>query len=171
MTSAPKVVVLALGSNVGKRRENLESALAEISGVAEVVARSKIYSTPPSGYADQPDFLNAAVAVKTRLSPTELLAFCKRTEAVLGRVRRIVNGPREIDVDIILYEGVRMKTETLEIPHARWRTRGFVITPMLDLLDAGALSSPAFAEERAFLANSAREFGACCDFQTVDKNG
>lgn len=136
----PKKIVLALGSNVGNRRENLVRAVAEIESFANVIARSHIYETEPSGYADQRDFLNAALLCETVFEPFELLEFCKKAESKLGRTPTFSNGPREIDIDIIFYEGARIASDVLEIPHPRWRERDFVLSPLFDILDSAAAS-------------------------------
>ena len=138
--NSPKKTVLALGSNVGNRRENLVRAVAEIGNFANVIARSHIYETEPSGYADQRDFLNAALLGETVFEPLELLGFCKKTESKLGRIPIFPNGPREIDIDIIFYEGARISSDVLEIPHPRWRERDFVLSPLFDILDSAAVS-------------------------------
>lgn len=138
--NSPKKTVLALGSNVGNRRENLVRAVAEIGNFANVIARSHIYETEPAGYADQRDFLNAALLCETVFEPLELLGFCKKTESKLGRIPIFPNGPREIDIDIIFYEGARISSDVLEIPHPRWRERDFVLSPLFDILDSAAVS-------------------------------
>lgn len=135
-----KKIVLALGSNVGNRRENLVRAMAEIENFANVLARSMIYETEPSGYAKQRDFLNAALLCETTFEPLELLEFCKKTESKLGRTPTFRDGPREIDIDIIFYEGARMASDILEIPHPRWSSRDFVISPLLDVLGSDCAS-------------------------------
>ena len=138
--NSPKKTVLALGSNVGNRRENLVRAVAEIGNFANVIARSHIYETEPAGYVDQRDFLNAALLCETVFEPLELLGFCKKTESKLGRIPIFPNGPREIDIDIIFYEGARISSDVLEIPHPRWRERDFVLSPLFDILDSAAVS-------------------------------
>ena len=153
-----KKVVLALGSNLGNRRENLVRALAELERFSFVLSRSYIYSTPPAGYDDQGDFLNAAVAIETEDAPLELLAHCKHLEAKLGRTKTFRNGPREIDIDIIFYENERMKTEEIEIPHPRWREREFVVSPLLDLLANGVFEDDFFSDVKAALSLRAKMF-------------
>lgn len=131
-----KRIVLALGSNVGNRRENLVRALAEIENFARILSRSKIYETAPVGFADQRDFLNAAVLCETQFEPLDLLEFCKSAEARLGRTKTFPNGPREIDIDIIFYEGRAYSDAALQIPHPRWSERDFVLAPLADILDS-----------------------------------
>ena len=131
-----KRIVLALGSNVGNRRENLVRALAEIESFARILSRSKIYETAPVGFADQRDFLNAAVLCETQFEPLDLLEFCKSAEARLGRTKTFPNGPREIDIDIIFYEGRAYSDAVLQIPHPRWSARDFVLAPLADIFDS-----------------------------------
>ncbi len=130
-----KKVVLALGSNLGNRKENLLRALTEISKVARVLSVSDVYETEPVGYLEQDNFFNATILCETSLLPNELLDFCKKIEEQMGRKKSFRNAPRPIDIDIIFYEAVSMKSERLEIPHPRWSERDFVISPLLDIFD------------------------------------
>lgn len=139
MTAAS--VALALGSNLGDRIAHLRRAVTGLveSGI-ELRGVSSVYESPPEGYGDQPDFLNAALVGRTRLSPGELLAVARRLEAEAGRERSFPNAPRPLDVDIVLY-GDRVVTEPdLRIPHERWRTRAFVLAPLREI--AGELRDP-----------------------------
>ena len=149
-------VVLALGSNVGNRREFLVRAVSELDDIARVVAKSKIYETAPWGYSQQRYFLNAAIGIETACGPLELLDYCKDVERRMGRVKTIENGPREIDLDIIFYGGESYSDEDLCIPHKRWRERDFVVTPLLDLLDAGFFDSGFFSEQKKLLKTMSR---------------
>lgn len=149
-----KKVVLALGSNVGNRRENLIRALVALEDAVGVFARSKIYETPPWGFENQRDFLNAAVAGETDCEPLELLEFCKRAEAKLGRVKTVENGPRTIDIDIIFYGSDEHCESALTIPHPRWRERDFVLSPLLDLVDSGVFD----CDDLICYKDSIREF-------------
>jgi 2-amino-4-hydroxy-6-hydroxymethyldihydropteridine diphosphokinase len=126
---------LGLGSNLGDRRANLQVAVEElwVHGV-QAVASSPVYETAPWGVLDQPDFLNACVQVETALEPERLLDACKEIERALGReAGGVRNGPRPIDVDILLLEGVEMDTERLSIPHKGLMERTFVLVPLLAL--------------------------------------
>ena len=158
-------VFLALGSNVGNRRDNLEAACAAMSDFFEISEKSKLYETEPVGFVAQRDFLNAAVFGRTELAPEDFFDACKRIEAKLGRIPQAVrNAPREIDLDIIFFEGVAINTVKLTIPHPRWAERDFVISPLLDLLDAGTFECDAFAEYKHFLSNKIRKYPAFCAF-------
>lgn len=133
---------LGLGSNEGDRLGALRAARAELErrGVS-VVASSSVYETAPQGeLLDQPDFLNACIAVETELGPEELLDTCKDVERALGRVPGGPHhGPRPIDVDVLLLGDVVHSTERLTLPHAEVTARRFVLEPLLELDPALAL--------------------------------
>ena len=127
---------LGLGSNVGDRLANLRAAVAELRerGV-KVVAESSVYETAPQGeILDQPDFLNAAVAVETDLGPEELLDVCKDVERALGREPGGPrHSPRPIDLDLLLLGDLRHSSDRLTLPHAEVTSRRFVLEPLLEL--------------------------------------
>jgi 2-amino-4-hydroxy-6-hydroxymethyldihydropteridine diphosphokinase len=130
---------LGLGSNLGDRAAQLEEAIRRLGELGTVSARSTIMETAPWGYADQPDFLNMAVALDTALSPRELLDGVKRIEREMGRAPTVRNGPRVIDIDILLYGDRRVDEPDLVIPHPRMAERDFVMKPLEELRgrDAG----------------------------------
>jgi 2-amino-4-hydroxy-6-hydroxymethyldihydropteridine diphosphokinase len=130
-----KTAYLGLGSNVGDRLEQLESAIKILDNVGgvQVSQISPVYETEPVGYVEQPNFLNLCVEVKTTLTPQQLLQQCFYTEQQLHRVRDIRWGPRTLDVDILLYENEIIEEETLTVPHPRMRERAFVLTPLNDI--------------------------------------
>jgi 2-amino-4-hydroxy-6-hydroxymethyldihydropteridine diphosphokinase len=127
---------LGLGSNVGEREENLRRAVVALRehGV-EVDAASSLYETEPVGeFLDQPDFLNAAVRIRTDLEPEELLDACKAIEIELGRIfGGPRHGPRAIDIDLLLLGDVELRTDRLELPHREVASRRFVLEPLLEL--------------------------------------
>lgn len=127
------IVYLALGSNLGDREENLKQAIASLPPQMDVKARSHIYETPPWGYEDQPRFLNQVVKAQTYLQPEPLLKHIKRLEVALGRKATFRNGPREIDIDILLYDDLVLNTPILTLPHPHMHERGFVLLPMMDI--------------------------------------
>ena len=132
---AGKRVYLGLGGNQGDRLGNLRRAvklLRELPGV-EVEALSAVYETEPQGYREQPEFLNMAVRVCTTLAPLALLRETAQIEEKLARPRTVKDGPRTIDLDLLLYEGVEMGSPTLTLPHPRMRERAFVLTPLRDV--------------------------------------
>jgi 2-amino-4-hydroxy-6-hydroxymethyldihydropteridine diphosphokinase len=127
---------LGLGSNVGDRRGNLQSAVRALPGHGvEVLGSSSVYETEPVGEVlDQPDFLNACVRVRTALAPEDLLDACKAVERELGRVAGGVrHGPRPIDVDLLLLGDETYRSERLALPHEQVTSRRFVLVPLLEL--------------------------------------
>ena len=130
-----KDVVIALGSNVGDTLANLKEAivLLEENGCT-VKAVSDLYRTEPWGYADQDDFLNGAILISTDRDPFALLELTQGIEKGMGRKKLFVNGPRNIDLDILIYEGETVETENLVIPHPRIAQRMFVLRPLMDIV-------------------------------------
>lgn len=127
---------LGLGSNVGDRLANLRAAVAELRARGVVVrAQSSVYETAPQGeILDQPDFLNAALAIETELDPERLLDVCKDVERALGRQPGGPrHSPRPIDVDLLLLGDLEYRSERLTLPHAEVRSRRFVLEPLLEL--------------------------------------
>jgi 2-amino-4-hydroxy-6-hydroxymethyldihydropteridine diphosphokinase len=127
------IVYLALGSNLGNRKENLKEAIAALSPQLDVKAKSHVYETPPWGYENQPTFLNQVLKAQTYLEPERLLKHLKRLETALGRKETFRNGPRLIDIDILLYDDLVMNTSLLTLPHPRMHERAFVLLPMMDI--------------------------------------
>lgn len=127
------IVYLSLGSNLEKREENLKEAIASLPPQMIVKAKSHVYETPPWGYEDQPRFLNQVVKAQTYLQPDVLLKHIKRLEVALGRKATFRNGPRLIDIDILLFDDLVINTPALTIPHAHMHERGFVLLPMMDI--------------------------------------
>jgi 2-amino-4-hydroxy-6-hydroxymethyldihydropteridine diphosphokinase len=131
------VVFLALGTNLGDRLHNLEMALIALRSAAgadlRILSRSHVYETPAWGYEDQPAFLNMAVKAETNLSPADLLAHLKTLEKDLGRLPNFRWGPRQIDIDILLYDDLILDTPELVIPHPRLHERAFVLVPLADI--------------------------------------
>jgi 2-amino-4-hydroxy-6-hydroxymethyldihydropteridine diphosphokinase len=129
-----KTVYLALGANIGDREAYLRSAIDSLglAGIG-ILRESPVYETEPVGLAGQRWFLNMAVEAKTALFPMQLLARTAKIERELGRVRTVPNGPRTIDIDILLYGSAVVHTPRLEIPHPRLHERRFVLAPLADL--------------------------------------
>lgn len=126
-------VYLSLGTNLGNKKENLEHALKLLSEKIGILKVSSFYETEPVGYSDQPWFLNIAVKGTTDLSPDELIEFTQSIEHEMKRVKTIINGPRIIDVDILLYDDVKINTDKLTIPHPRMTERAFVMYPLHEI--------------------------------------
>ena len=143
-----KTAVVGIGTNLGDRQNFINLAVSSLSRLPQtkVIDCSHIYETKPFGYADQPNFLNAAAKIETELSPLALLGGCLGIEAALGRVRRFANGPRTIDLDILLYEGEHSESNELTLPHPAILERAFVMVPLLDLFPSGSALGFSFGE-------------------------
>jgi 2-amino-4-hydroxy-6-hydroxymethyldihydropteridine diphosphokinase len=128
--------LIGLGGNLGEVRERLDAAIAALDaqpGVA-VVARSRFYRTPPWGNTDQPDFVNAAIAVETSLTAVDLLDVLLATERAFGRVRDGERwGPRTLDLDLLAYGDQVIDEDRLSVPHPRIAERAFVLLPLADI--------------------------------------
>lgn len=126
---------ISLGSNLGKREDSIERAVTALAQTPSVCVRrrSALYETEPIGIAEQPWFVNAVVEIETDLSPYELLAVCKQIERSLGRRERVRYGPREIDLDILLYNELILDEPDLQIPHAQLHRRRFVLVPLAEI--------------------------------------
>jgi 2-amino-4-hydroxy-6-hydroxymethyldihydropteridine diphosphokinase len=129
------VVYLGLGSNIGDRNSYLEAALSLIvkECSAFIVAKSSIKETKPVDYEEQPDFLNQVVKIETELTPFDLLLALKKIESDVGRTYRFSKGPREIDIDILIYDDVIMESNVLTIPHREIVKRDFVLEHLVEL--------------------------------------
>ncbi|KAF6240918.1 hypothetical protein HO173_000710 [Letharia columbiana] len=126
---------LALGSNLGNRVEMIESAVRQMSDRGITVLRtSALYETKPMYLENQQSFINGACEIETSLSPLGLLDQLKLIEHDLGRVKTVENGPRTIDLDILLYDEERVENLRLSIPHKRMLEREFVLRPLCDLI-------------------------------------
>lgn len=125
---------LALGSNLGDRERYLTDAIDSLRrrGI-EVEEQSPVYETKAVGYADQPDFLNMVVRIRTELAPVDLLAGILKIEQEHGRVRLEKWGPRTLDLDILFYDRLVINVPDLIIPHPRMQERAFVLFPLRDL--------------------------------------
>jgi 2-amino-4-hydroxy-6-hydroxymethyldihydropteridine diphosphokinase len=150
---------LGLGSNVGDRRANLQAATDALPrhGV-EVLASSSTYDTEPVGEVlEQPEFLNACLAIRTALAPEGLLDACKAVERELGRgAGGVRHGPRPIDVDVLLLGAETHRSERLSLPHEQVTSRRFVLVPLLELApDLTVPGAGSAADALAALADSA----------------
>lgn len=131
--------VIAVGTNLGNREENIRKAVRALELIPQtrLTAASAVYETEPVGITNQPRFLNAALLLETELSPYVLLGVCLGIEAASGRIRKFKDGPRILDLDLILYEGVRSESFELTLPHPRALERAFVMMPLADLFPGG----------------------------------
>lgn len=155
------MILLGLGSNMGEREQNLQQALQllEADGKVKIAKLSSIYETAPFGVTEQADFLNMVVRVETSLAPSELLAKCLEVEQVMGRIRTRRWGPRVIDIDLLIYDDVKMTSETLTLPHPGMINRAFVLIPLRDVAPSLPLKNGQVVEAWAsgLSANSVQE--------------
>ena len=152
------IAVLALGSNMGNKLQNLRKAREYVCQFASIIASASVYETPPAFYENQDNFYNSAIAISTQLNAMQLLKNCKKIEVDMGREFSFRNAPRPIDLDIIFIEGEKISTNVLNVPHIDWCNRDFVITPLIDLLEAGIFNSQTFIAEKQFLTKQKRTF-------------
>lgn len=131
-----KTVYLGIDSNLGDRIGYIQQAvkMLEDSNI-KVEESSSFYETEPFGQKNQPWFINAAIKIKTSLSPLELLKKCQQIEDKLGRVRNIKWGERVIDIDILLYENEIIETKELSIPHISTYNRSCTLVPLLEIAE------------------------------------
>lgn len=128
------IAYLSLGSNMGDRLGYLQQAYDAIAALCgPILHRSSFYQTPPWGLQDQPDFINSAIGISTRLRPDELLHAIRQIETQLGRQRHIKWGPRTIDIDILFYGDKIVHTADLDIPHPFLHQRRFVLAPLAEI--------------------------------------
>jgi 2-amino-4-hydroxy-6-hydroxymethyldihydropteridine diphosphokinase len=143
-----RTAYIGMGANLaswaGKPEATLAAAAARIESLGRVTRLSSLYSTEPVGFAEQPSFVNAAVELETELEPRELMKGLLKIEHEFGRDRSagFANGPRTLDLDILLFGDLRINEPGLEIPHPRIAERAFVLVPLCEIaagmVDAGS---------------------------------
>lgn len=152
-------VYLALGTNLGDKKQNIAEAVKNIGElVGEVIRQSALYATEPWGFTSANDFVNAAVCVDTELEPRQLLEATQRIERMMGRTLKSVDGvyhDRVIDIDILLYGTERIDKPELKIPHPLMWQRPFVMEPLLDITDEGIFC--AYKEDYLYYMQNVRE--------------
>lgn len=134
----PATAYVALGSNLEDPRAQLLRAFDDLSGLprTRLVARSSLYLSAPVGYPDQPPFVNGVAMVETGLAPHPLLDALLALERRRGRVRDVRHGPRTLDLDLLLYDGLQCRDPGLTLPHPRMHQRAFVLLPLLEIAPA-----------------------------------
>lgn len=156
---APVCAYVGLGSNLSVPLEQLRSALAALEALpgTSVLKVSSFYRTAPVGHAAQPDFVNAVAAIETSLAPHALLEALLAIERRHGRIRTEPNGPRTLDLDLLVYGKVRADEPGLSLPHPRMHERAFVMVPLAEIApdlrvgshgSAGELSRKLASEQR-----------------------
>ncbi len=128
------VVYLGIGSNIGDREDNCLKAISllEENGL-KITKRSSLHETEPWGVKDQPQFVNMAVEAETDLSPRELLVILKKIENAMGRLPEKKWGPRIIDIDILMYDDLKINEADLTVPHPLMHERAFVLVPLSEI--------------------------------------
>lgn len=126
-------IFLGLGSNLGNKEENINTAITELSKIILNVKKAPLYISKAWGITDQPNFINTVVSGETDMEPQVLLKFVKNVEEKVGRVETFRWGPREIDIDILLYGELVYEDATLQIPHAGLHERDTALVPLLVL--------------------------------------
>jgi len=126
---------VALGANLDQPAAHIERAAGELDRLpgTRLARVSTLYRSRPIGYAAQPDFINAVAALRTRLAPRELLGMLLRIELRHGRRRAFKNAPRTLDLDLLLYDDLRLDEPGITLPHPRMSERAFVLVPLLEI--------------------------------------
>ena len=127
--------VIGIGSNMGDRLKNINGAVRSLSRLpkTKITACSHVYETRPVGYEAQPLFYNAAIIVETELSAQMLLGACLGIEGAYGRVRTIKDGPRVLDLDLLLYGEQVVDEPGLRVPHPHLHERAFALVPLAEI--------------------------------------
>jgi len=131
-----KQVYLSLGTNLGDKPNNLLMAIIEITRkIGKLSAVSSVYKTKPDGFESENDFLNMVVLVETELLPIELLSVTQQIENTLGRTEKSIHSYKDrfIDIDIIAYENLILKSDNLQLPHPLFHRRRFVMEPLNEI--------------------------------------
>ena len=124
---------LGLGANLGSPKETFDRALVLISEFAEIRSVSRLYRSKPYGFSDQPPFVNAAARISTDLPALEILNRLQSVERALGKKVIRENGPRIVDLDLLLYDELELAKKELTLPHPGILKRDFVLLPLIDL--------------------------------------
>lgn len=157
-------VFVGLGSNLGDSESILKSAFLALGEIPQtsLIQKSSVFQSAPLGYTNQNDFLNAVAFLKTELSPLEFLKFLQKIENDFGRKRLFLNDPRTLDLDLLLFDSLILKTPDLTIPHPRLHLRAFVLLPLFEIApdlkipNRGSLRAwlPAVATQKIRLLNA-----------------
>lgn len=156
---------VALGSNLQSPAQQVLRAMEELGALphTHLVSQSSLYHSSPVGYTNQPDFINAVVALETTQPPMQLLALLQAIELQHDRQRPFPNAPRSLDLDLLLYDDLQLQSSMLTLPHPRMHTRGFVLLPLAEI--APNLRMPGDMQSRKTIAMLA----AACSDQGVTK--
>ena len=135
MSKNPSRAFIALGSNLENPLSQIRQAMEELNQLpgTRLISKSSLYKSAPVGRLDQPDFINAVVLIETHLAPHDLLKALLDIEHSHGRIRELLNAPRTLDLDILLYEDLECCDEKLTLPHPRMSKRAFVLKPLMEI--------------------------------------
>ncbi len=126
-------VIIAVGSNKGDRLTFIKEALKKIDELGQISAVASLYQSSAYGFTNQSDFYNSVIVLKTDMAPKQLLIELKKIEKQVGRIENFRWGPREIDLDIILYNQRQLNYKELTIPHPDFHNRIFVLQPLAEI--------------------------------------
>lgn len=157
-------VYLGIGTNLGERLKNTRAAINKLSALGEVKATSSVWETEPWGYKNQPRFLNCALLLETKISPSELLDKIQHIEKQLGRKRGPKFGPRLIDIDILFYNFLILNEPNLTIPHPKLLQRKFILAPLAEI--APNLNHPVLHKSINDLLRDLKDSGEYCKIFT-----
>jgi 2-amino-4-hydroxy-6-hydroxymethyldihydropteridine diphosphokinase len=145
------IAYVGLGSNLDEPENQVEQALLELDRLphSRVVGRSSLYRSTPLGFTGQPDFINAVARLETGLAADRLLSDLQDIESRHGRARSFANAPRTLDLDLLLFEKLQLRTPRLTLPHPRMHERAFVLKPLVEI--SPELSIPGLGPAKNFL--------------------
>ena len=129
----PTNYYIALGTNVGNYKNNFYAAIRELNKLGQISKIANIYKSKPYGYLYQNYFYNSVLELKSKMMPMQLMKNIQLIEKKLQKNKRIINGPRKIDLDIIFWGKKKLRNHNLYIPHPRAKERDFVLLPLIDL--------------------------------------
>jgi 2-amino-4-hydroxy-6-hydroxymethyldihydropteridine diphosphokinase len=147
------IAFIGLGSNLQEPLGQLNRAFTAIANLpgTRLLQKSSLYRSAPVGCIDQPDFINAVAKIETALSPQSLLQSLLQIEQMHGRERSFRNAPRTLDLDVLLYDDLRLHEHGLTIPHPQMHLRAFVLQPLLEI--AADMAIPGVGSAEQALAN------------------
>ncbi len=151
------IAYVGLGSNLDEPENQVEQALAELDRLphSRLVGRSSLYRSAPLGFAGQPQFVNAVARLETGLPAERLLSDLQDIESRHGRTRSFANAPRTLDLDLLLFEKLQLKTPRLTVPHPRMHERAFVLKPLVEI--SPEVSIPGLGPAKDFLEKVANQ--------------
>lgn len=164
MQAAVRQAFVGVGSNLGDRLQTMENAfrtLARRPEISEIVS-SSVYETAPVGVSEpQPFYLNAVFGIETTAEPENVLSVLLKIEQQFGRIRRERWGPRTLDLDLLVFENETRSSDVLQLPHPRMFERGFVTTPLRELLNSPRFQVPRWGALRSQLALGQADESGC----------